>query len=95
MLSIKPPALRLLIGLLWVLSLTVCRQAPQVNLPPLPTQLSEQETTLTVTPAAAQAIIDARCVVCHACYDAPCQLVMSSEEGLQRGASKEAVYHAD
>ncbi|UTT86854.1 fatty acid cis/trans isomerase [Vibrio pelagius] len=37
-------------------------------------------------------IIDNRCVVCHACYDAPCQLKMSSVEGIDRGASKELVY---
>ncbi|TFH90566.1 fatty acid cis/trans isomerase [Vibrio ouci] len=37
-------------------------------------------------------IIDNRCVVCHACYDAPCQLKMSSVEGTDRGASKELVY---
>ncbi|WP_456294643.1 fatty acid cis/trans isomerase [Vibrio sp. AK197] len=38
-------------------------------------------------------IIDNRCVVCHACYDAPCQLKMSSVEGIDRGATKEKVYH--
>ncbi|SDH01991.1 Fatty acid cis/trans isomerase (CTI) [Vibrio xiamenensis] len=37
-------------------------------------------------------IIDNRCVVCHACYDAPCQLKLSSVEGIDRGASKEKVY---
>ncbi|RTZ17544.1 9-hexadecenoic acid cis-trans isomerase [Vibrio aquaticus] len=37
-------------------------------------------------------IIDKRCVVCHACYDAPCQLKMSSVEGIDRGSSKELVY---
>ncbi len=37
-------------------------------------------------------IIDKRCVVCHACYDAPCQLKMSSVEGIERGGSKELVY---
>ena len=37
-------------------------------------------------------IIDNRCVVCHACYDAPCQLKMSSVEGIDRGASKALVY---
>ncbi|MFA0084697.1 fatty acid cis/trans isomerase [Vibrio sp. 10N.261.51.F12] len=37
-------------------------------------------------------IIDNRCVVCHACYDAPCQLKMSSVEGIDRGSSKEMVY---
>ncbi|WP_158126305.1 fatty acid cis/trans isomerase [Vibrio fluvialis] len=37
-------------------------------------------------------IIDKRCVVCHACYDAPCQLKMSSVEGIDRGGSKDMVY---
>ena len=37
-------------------------------------------------------IIDNRCVVCHACYDAPCQLKLSSVEGIDRGASKDLVY---
>lgn len=37
-------------------------------------------------------IVDARCVACHACYDAPCQLKLSSFEGLERGASKQAIY---
>ena len=38
-------------------------------------------------------ILDKRCVVCHSCYDAPCQLKLSSAEGLLRGASKEPVYN--
>lgn len=33
-----------------------------------------------------------RCVVCHACYDAPCQLKLSSIEGIERGGSPEVVY---
>lgn len=37
-------------------------------------------------------ILDNRCVVCHACYDAPCQLKMSSVEGIDRGANKNLVY---
>lgn len=37
-------------------------------------------------------VLDRRCVVCHACYDAPCQLKLSSYEGISRGASKQAVY---
>ena len=39
-------------------------------------------------------ILDNRCVVCHACYDAPCQLKLSSIDGLERGASKKKVYNA-
>lgn len=37
-------------------------------------------------------IVDNRCVVCHACYDAPCQLKLSSVEGIDRGATKKLVY---
>ncbi|WP_204378462.1 fatty acid cis/trans isomerase [Agaribacterium haliotis] len=38
-------------------------------------------------------ITDSRCLVCHGCYDAPCQLKMSSIEGIERGASKIKVYN--
>ena len=37
-------------------------------------------------------ILERRCVVCHACYDAPCQLKLSAWEGVARGASSAAVY---
>jgi hypothetical protein len=39
-------------------------------------------------------ILDSRCVACHACYDAPCQLKLSSFAGLDRGATKHVVYNA-
>ena len=38
-------------------------------------------------------ILEKRCVVCHGCYDAPCQLKLSSPEGIDRGASKDQVYN--
>ena len=38
-------------------------------------------------------ILNNRCVVCHGCYDAPCQLKLSSPAGLQRGSSKVKVYN--
>lgn len=37
-------------------------------------------------------ILEKRCIVCHGCYDAPCQLKLSSFEGIQRGANKQRVY---
>jgi hypothetical protein len=37
-------------------------------------------------------ILDSRCVTCHSCYNSPCQLKLSSFEGLQRGASKKDIY---
>ena len=38
-------------------------------------------------------VLNQRCVVCHACYDAPCQLKLSSPEGIMRGANPQKVYH--
>lgn len=37
-------------------------------------------------------ILDSRCVSCHACYDAPCQLKFTASGGIERGGSKELVY---
>jgi len=37
-------------------------------------------------------ILDQRCVVCHACYDAPCQLKLTAYEGIARGASTKYIY---
>jgi len=39
-------------------------------------------------------ILDNRCVVCHGCDDAPCQLKLSSPEGIDRGYSRARIYHA-
>ena len=38
-------------------------------------------------------VLDKRCVVCHGCYDAPCQLKLSAIEGIERGAHKSKVYN--
>ena len=37
-------------------------------------------------------ILDKRCVSCHSCYNSPCQLKLSSFEGIQRGATKKNIY---
>ncbi|MBA3025216.1 MAG: peptidylprolyl isomerase [Sulfurimonas sp.] len=37
-------------------------------------------------------ILEKRCVVCHSCYNSPCQLKFDSYEGLERGSSKAKVY---
>lgn len=39
-----------------------------------------------------QPIIENRCVVCHGCYDAPCQLKLEAPIGFERGASKKQIY---
>jgi len=41
-----------------------------------------------------QPIVERRCVVCHGCYDAPCQLKLGAWEGIARGSSKQPVYDA-
>lgn len=38
-------------------------------------------------------LLEKRCIVCHGCYDAPCQLKLSSIEGVLRGSNKEKVYN--
>ncbi len=40
-------------------------------------------------------VLDSRCVVCHACYDAPCQLKLGSWEGISRGAHPDKVYNGE
>lgn len=42
-----------------------------------------------------QPIFNKRCVVCHSCYNAPCQLKMVSFEGVARGATKAEVYDTE
>ncbi len=41
-----------------------------------------------------QPILQRRCVVCHGCYDAPCQLKLGAWQGVARGGSGEQVYDA-
>ncbi|MBD8495828.1 fatty acid cis/trans isomerase [Pseudomonas syringae] len=42
-----------------------------------------------------QPILTEKCVACHACNDAPCQLNLGSAEGLLRGANKVPVYQGE
>jgi hypothetical protein len=39
-----------------------------------------------------QPIFNGRCIACHSCYNAPCQLNLQSYSGLARGANKLNVY---
>ncbi len=43
-------------------------------------------------PPQVKSVVEQRCMVCHGCYDAPCQLKMDAWAGVPRGASKEVVY---
>ncbi|MDF2445927.1 MAG: cti [Moraxellaceae bacterium] len=39
-----------------------------------------------------QPLLNQKCVACHACYDAPCQLNLGSSEGVRRGSTQLKVY---
>lgn len=39
-----------------------------------------------------QPILESKCLSCHSCYDAPCQLKLENSEGLLRGAFHKEVY---
>ncbi|MFO6422093.1 fatty acid cis/trans isomerase [Motilimonas sp. KMU-193] len=39
-----------------------------------------------------QPLLNQRCVVCHGCYDAPCQLKLTSPEAIDRGMTKAKVF---
>ncbi len=42
-----------------------------------------------------QKIFDNRCVACHSCYNAPCQLQLVSYNGVMRGANKKNVHDVE
>ena len=40
-------------------------------------------------------IFESRCIACHSCYNAPCQLNLQSYSGAARGATSRNVYDAE
>lgn len=67
-------------------------RATVVLLTILPTLLWAESTPRKDYPPEVKPIIENRCMVCHGCYDAPCQLKLDDWIGLERGASKDKVY---
>jgi Fatty acid cis/trans isomerase (CTI) len=65
------------------------RHAAPTN--PLP-DTSVKASTDSSYAATIQPLFDRRCVVCHSCFDAPCQLNLQSFQGLDRGANPKPVY---
>ena len=82
-------------GLLFVsasaLSLLGCVHLARAPAPP-PVVRADQPVSFL---ADIKPIMDSRCAVCHSCYNAACQLKLSSYEGIDRGGSKAAVYSSD
>ena len=80
--------MRLFFLALLLLTLAACAPKP---LPPVAIQLPDREIEYLKE---VKPILDSRCVVCHSCYNSPCQLKLSSYDGLDRGASKKKIYNA-
>ncbi len=68
-----------------------CAEPPPVELATLPGPTGSEPIPFREQ---VQPILENRCVVCHGCYDAPCQLLLSSYDGLERGATKQPVYQS-
>jgi hypothetical protein len=63
--------------------------------PAQPTRFDEPSLATADTPSYTtdiKPILDRRCVVCHGCYDAPCQLKLSSWAGIARGLTPASIY---
>jgi hypothetical protein len=87
-------------SLMTLLILSACAQLDQQSKPKLPVPDVAQSDlklikSLPEEPLAfnkIKPVLEKRCIVCHGCYDAPCQLKLSSFEGIDRGAHKLPVY---
>ncbi len=80
----------LLVAALLSLGMT-CAQPPPVELATLPDPTGSEPVSYLEQ---VKPVLENRCVVCHGCYDAPCQLQFSSYAGLDRGATKLPVYQS-
>jgi Fatty acid cis/trans isomerase (CTI) len=67
-----------------------CGGAPRVDHPRPMVELGPVEARAAWTEA--RHVFETRCVVCHGCYDAPCQLKLGTFEGIDRGATEAKVY---
>lgn len=81
---LKLAALVLLIGGLFL----ACTQIPRYPVEePVAARVQSFDYQRDIRP-----IFEQKCMACHGCYDAPCQLKLTSAEGLERGATKLRVY---
>jgi hypothetical protein len=81
--------LRFSLLLIFFLTLTAC------NPPDEPAPSTVQNTVSAISyHQDIQPILTQKCIACHACFDAPCQLKLESGAGLERGAATTGVYDA-
>ncbi len=69
------------------------RKSEPQEKPPSAEQRLDPDTVKVHYREAVKPILESRCIVCHGCYDAPCQLNLSAHEGIVRGANKARVYN--
>ena len=73
-----------------MLSVCACSQdAPRIEVPDVQSAAADDPVSFSED---VRPILDARCIACHACYDAPCQLKLTAYDGVIRGGSKDLVY---
>lgn len=91
----------LVISILVLLAVGLMSSPPKdIEIAPAPapdppsTQRAQIDSSVTYE-SSAKNILDKRCVVCHGCYDAPCQLKLGSVEGVLRGAHSDPVYNGE
>ncbi|MBX3639619.1 MAG: fatty acid cis/trans isomerase [Nitrosomonas sp.] len=83
-----------LLSLIFLLSACQNSNNPSVDNTPLPLPIAlpvPAEHPVSFTQEI-QPILEAKCLSCHSCFDAPCQLKLETTEGLLRGAFHESVY---
>ncbi len=82
--------------------LTQCSRLPDSGQPPAAVTAEPDAALPTLAPGTPVAdywrdvkpVLDQRCVVCHACFDAPCQLNLTAFEGVERGANHDEIVYA-
>lgn len=94
--------MKILYFLLITTIISACANVPVTNLDKIygPSQVHNRAVNIAHSPAEnhvdywsdVKPILDKRCVACHGCYDAPCQLKLTAIEGLDRGATKTKIY---
>jgi Fatty acid cis/trans isomerase (CTI) len=87
-----PIRLTIVIAVAGLVLVLACGGPPRVDRPQPAVQLTPAQASASWSKA--QGVFETRCVVCHGCYDAPCQLKLGTYEGIDRGATTAKVYDA-
>jgi len=93
----KVVSLRVRCAVVWLLLSAACGGgAPLSRMPDPRDAVALPARTLPAVQAEAawqraRGVFEQRCVVCHGCYDAPCQLKLESYAGVTRAASPAVV----